>query len=114
MLGIKSREKYKLESMNVADLRIWAAKEFMHQPPSPDLMYVTEKSSVLARYNDEKSWVDYTLTKILPAVSMTKAMNIRGITVGVHSDSAYKQLEAAFDGIIDVKVEKWQVNFTTS
>jgi len=69
-------------------------------------MYVTENSSVLARYNDEKSWVDYTLTRILPAVSMTKAMNIRGITVGVHSDSAYKQLEAAFDGIIDVKVEE--------
>lgn len=105
-LGLQSREKYKIESMNVADLRIWASKEFMHQPPSPDLMYITENSSVAARYNDEKSWIEYTLTRVLPAASMTKATNVRGITVGVHSDSAYKQLEAANDGVIDLKVEE--------
>ena len=37
---------------------------------------------------------------------MTKAMNVRGVSVGVHSDSAYKQLEAAVDGVIDIKVEE--------
>lgn len=92
--------------MNVADLRIWAAKEFMHQPAAPDLMFITENSSVAARYNDEKSWVEYTLTRVLPAASMTKAMNIRGVSLGVHSDSAYKQLEAAAQGVIDLKVEE--------
>jgi KaiC/GvpD/RAD55 family RecA-like ATPase len=105
-LGLQSHEKYRIESLNVADLRIWASKEFMHQPPSPDLMYVTENSSIAARYNDEKSWIEYTLTRIYPAVSMTKATNIRGITLGVHSESAYKQLEAAADGVIDLKVEE--------
>lgn len=105
-LGLQSREKFKIESMNVADLRIWAAKEFMHQPPSPDLMYITENSSVAARYNDEKSWVEYTITRVLPAASMTRAMNIRGVSLGVHSDSAYKQLEAASHGVIDLKVEE--------
>lgn len=69
-------------------------------------MYITENSSVVARYNDEKSWVEYQLTRVLPTVSMTKATNIRGITVGVHSESAYKQLEAAADGVIDLKVEE--------
>jgi hypothetical protein len=59
-----------------------------------------------ARYNDEKSWVEYQLTRVLPTVSMTKATNIRGITVGVHSESAYKQLEATADGVIDLKVEE--------
>ncbi len=105
-LGLQSREKYKIESMNVADLRIWAAKQFMHQPPSPDLLYITENSSVAARYNNEKSWIEYTLTRVLPSVSMTKAMNVRGVSLGVHSDSAYKQLEVAANGVIDLKVEE--------
>ena len=49
-LGLQSQEKYRLESLNVADLRIWAAKEFMHQPVSPDLLLIAENSSVLASY----------------------------------------------------------------
>lgn len=105
-LGLQSHEKYRIESLNVADLRIWVSKEFMRRPPSPDLMYITENSSVIARFNDEKNWVEYQLTRVFPSVSMTKTMSIRGISVGVHSDSAYKQLEAAVDGVIDLKVEE--------
>ena len=105
-LGFQSREKYRMEYLNVGDLRISVPRGFMRQPPSPDLMYITENSSVLARFNDEKSWIEYQLTRVFPSVSMTKAKNIRGISVGVHSDSVYKQLEGAVDGVVDLKVEE--------
>ncbi len=54
-LGQKSKEKVALESLKVADLSIWFAKEIMRQPPDPNLLRVFDSISSLARFNDEKS-----------------------------------------------------------
>jgi KaiC/GvpD/RAD55 family RecA-like ATPase len=105
-LGVKSQEKYAFDTLKVADLSIRVSKEFMRGPPSPDLLWVLENSSVLARFNDEKAWVEYTLSRRFPTVSLTKSTAIFGLIRGVHSDWAYKQLETAADGIVDFKLEE--------
>ena len=104
-LGLKSQEKYAFDILKVADLSIRVSREFMRMPPSPDLLWINENSSVTARFNDEKVWVEYTLSRRFPAVSITKSTAIYGLIRGVHSDWAYKQLETAADGIVDFKLE---------
>lgn len=105
-LGQKSQERYGFDSLKVADLSIRISRGEMRRTPTPDHLYITENSSVLARFNDDKSWVEYLLSRALPAATITKSTSVRGIIIGVHSDSVYKQLEAAADGVIDLKVEE--------
>ncbi len=105
-LGQRSQEKYGFDSLKVADLSIIISRGQMHRQPSPDHMYITENTSVLTRFNDEKSTVEYLLTRALPTATITKSTSVRGIITGVHSDSVYRQLEAAADGVVDLKVEE--------
>jgi KaiC/GvpD/RAD55 family RecA-like ATPase len=105
-LGQKSKEKYAGESVKVQDLSIQFSREDMRAPPEPDLLRIADNASTIARFNDEKAWVEFLLTRGLPAVSMQKLIGIRGITKGVHSEWAYKQLETAANGIIDFKLEE--------
>lgn len=105
-LGQKSKEKYSNDSLKVADLSISFARDDMRQPPAPDLLRIADNSSTLARFNDEKAWVEFLLTRGLPAGSIQKLIGIRGIAKGVHSEWVYKQLETAADGIIDFKLDE--------
>lgn len=105
-LGQKSKEKYAGQSLKVQDLSIQFSREDMRAPPEPDLIRIADNASTIARFNDEKAWVELLLTRGLPAVSMQKLIGIRGITKGVHSEWAYKQLETAANGIIDFKLEE--------
>ena len=107
-LGQKSKEKYGFDSLKVADLSIIISRGQMHRLPSPDHLYLTENSSVLARFNDDRSWIEYLLSRAIPTATITKSTSIRGIASGVHSDSVYKQLELAVEGVIDIKVEEVQ------
>jgi KaiC/GvpD/RAD55 family RecA-like ATPase len=105
-LGQKSKEKYAGESLKVQDLSIQFSREDMRAPREADLLRIADNASTIARFNDEKAWVEFLLTRGLPAVGMQKLIGIRGIANGVHSDWAYKQLETAADGIIDFKLDE--------
>lgn len=105
-LGQKSKEKYAAESLKVQELSIQFSREDMRGPPEPDLIRIAENASTVARFNDEKAWVEFLLTRGLPAGSMQKLIGIRGIAKGVHSEWAYKQLETAADGIIDFRLDE--------
>lgn len=78
----------------------------MRGPASPNHMFIRENFSALFRFNDEKSSLEYLLTRALPAATITKATSVHGVTTGVHSDWTYKQLEAAVEGVLDLKVEE--------
>ena len=62
--------------------------------------------SALARFNDEKSWIEFMLTRVFPIGAVKKSTLVFGIMKGVHSEWAYKQLEGSADGIIDFKLEE--------
>lgn len=114
-LGRKSNEKYAYYSLKAADLSVLYAKFMMATEggmnavtpqPSPDWLRILDDVSCLSRFNEEKSWVEFVRTRLIPIASLWKSTGIGGIIKGVHSDWAYKNLEAACDGVIDVKLDE--------
>ncbi len=105
-LGRKSKEKYAFDSLKVADMSIRFSKDFMPQPPDPDQLLIIDDLSVGARFNDERNWVEFILTRLFPHHKLRKLTSIDGVIQGVLSDWAKKRLEGAADGIIDFKVEE--------
>ncbi len=114
-LGQKSHEKLIAAStMKAADLSIGIAKELKdfhsgmdsEMGGDPQYLRIWDNSSVLARFNDDKSWVELLATRIFPSSFYTKSTLIIGVIRGVHSDWVYRQLEDAADGVIDFKLEE--------
>jgi KaiC/GvpD/RAD55 family RecA-like ATPase len=105
-LGQKSKEKYAPESLKVADLSIWMAREAIIGTAAPEWLVIAENNSILDRFNEEKNWVELHLTRPIPMGKSRQMTQLIGFMAGIHSNWAYKQLEAAVDGIIDFKVEE--------
>ena len=105
-LGRKSNEPLAQNSLKIAELSIQFAKEQIPGPPIPEYLGITDSASVLARFNDEKAWVEFALTRGVPSSYARQSTTIDGILTGVHSQWAYSQLEAAYDGVIDFKLEE--------
>jgi KaiC/GvpD/RAD55 family RecA-like ATPase len=104
-LGRKSQEKFARDSLKVADLSIWFS-QFLKGPPAGAWLNIVDNFSTIARFNDEKTWVEFALTRAIPAVLPGGEIGIMGIIRGVHSDWACKQLEAALDGTVDFRLEE--------
>ena len=105
-LGQRSKEKHKIDSLKVQDLSIRFSSEIMREPPQPDWMRMADNVSMLARFNDERSWVEFMLTRILPGHRLRRSTAVVGCAKGIHSSWVYEQLEAAVDGIVDFKLEE--------
>jgi KaiC/GvpD/RAD55 family RecA-like ATPase len=115
-LGRKSTEKYAFYSLKAADLSVLFAKYLMATEPdsvdslpptaSPDWLRIMDDLSCLARFNEERSWVEFVRTRLIPIGSLWKSTGIGGLIKGLHSDWVYKNLEAASDGVIDVKLDE--------
>ncbi len=105
-LGQKSKEKYTHDSLKIAELSIRFARDFMRQPPQPELLVISDNSSTLARFNDEKACVEFWLTRAHPMLKAQKTTGLRGLIRGIHSSWVYEQMEATADGVIDFKLEE--------
>jgi len=114
-LGRKSNEKYAFYSLKAADLSVLHSKYMMAsadavdslQPaPSPDWLRILDDTSCLERFNEEKSWVEFVRTRLIPISSLWTSTGISGIIKGVHSEWVYKSLEAAVDSVIDMKLDE--------
>jgi len=105
-LGQKSKEKQAVDSLKVADMSIYVAKNVMQGQQEPDVLRLTDDHSVLSRFNDEKMWVEFLLTRSVPSVSMTSQIGVRAVMKNVHSDWVYKKLEGAHDGTLEFKLEE--------
>ncbi len=104
-LGQKSQERHATDSLKIADLSILVGK-WLKELPGPDWLRFSDDISVLARFNDEKFWVEFVLARLNPYSRLWGSTAVRGIIKGVHSEAVYRQLEAAADGIIDFKLEE--------
>ncbi len=103
--GRKSQEKWARHSLRVSDMSLDRAKE-MSSAPNPNRLRVMDNYSIMARFNDEKAWVEYALTRGIPLAIQLQVRNIIGIVSGLHSDWVYKNLEAAADAVVDFKLEE--------
>jgi KaiC/GvpD/RAD55 family RecA-like ATPase len=104
-LGQKSMEKYVYESLKTADLSIDFAKGLMVDPPIPDRLRIADNISVLARFNDEKTLVEFYNSRVIPAAQIRQSTLVSGVMKDVHSAWYLKQMEAVSDGIIDLKLD---------
>ena len=106
-IGQKSKERFAVQSLKVADLSIYIGRESMSDPsPAPEFLTIADNVSVLDRFNAEKNWVELWLTRPIPMSKVRQITNLNGIIDGIHSNWAYKQLEAAVDGVIDFKLDE--------
>jgi KaiC/GvpD/RAD55 family RecA-like ATPase len=105
-LGQKSKEKIALESLKVSDLSIWLSRALKLAAPDPNLLWIVDSFSPITRFNDEKSFIEWVLTRVIPYAPMEKSIGIWGVLRGVHSDWVYKQLEASPDAVVDFKLEE--------
>jgi len=114
-LGRKSKEKYAFYSLKAADLSVLFSKYLMATgsdvdsippTPSPEWFRILDDFSCLGRFNEEKSWVEFVRTRLLPISSLWKSTGIGGLMKGVHSEWVYKNLEAACDGVVDFKLDE--------
>ncbi len=104
-IGQKSKEKYGVDSLKAADLSIYIGREAMGDSPAPEFLVISDNNSILDRFNAEKNWVELYLTRPIPMAKPRQITQIIGFMAGIHSPWAYKQLEAAVDGVIDVKID---------
>jgi KaiC/GvpD/RAD55 family RecA-like ATPase len=110
-IGQKSREpRLGASSLKAADLSIAIAQDELKPALAgetyPEYLRIWDNCSVMARFNDDKAWVEFLITRIFPSASYNKSTLIVGVIRGIHSDSVYRQLEDAADGVIDFKIEE--------
>ena len=115
-LGQKSKERYARESLKVADLSILYARTMIPTGGSlypgtgyrlgPDVLRICDDESVLMRFNEEKSFLEYYRTREIPVAPARKSTTIDALVKGVYSEYVYKSWEAMVDGTIDFKLEE--------
>ncbi len=111
-LGQKSKEKFVGAStgLKAADLSIDIGREELKPAMAgetyPEYLRIWDNSSVMARFNDDKAWVEFLVTRVFPSGFHSKSTIIVGVIRGIHSDWVYRQLEDAADGVIDFKIDE--------
>ena len=99
-------------SLKIADLSVDWLKLSKQGPQGwdiveswpPGALNVSESMSQTLRFNEEKSYLEWFVSRVIPNVRKAGRINLNGVVAGVHSDSFYKQLESNFDGVIDLRV----------
>ena len=105
-LGRKSKDG--IDSLRVADLSIeFRISDDPNEPATEwtETLRIVDNFSTLARFNDEKSWIEFMLTRVFPLAPATNSTLVFGIMKGVHSEWAYRQLEGSADGVIEFKLQ---------
>jgi KaiC/GvpD/RAD55 family RecA-like ATPase len=113
-LGQKPKETDWIpSSLKAADLspQIFGTKpltseEIRAQGFGPDLLIIWDDASFLERFNDTKSWIELLITRYMARTQPTKSSLVFGVAKGIHPEWAYKRLETASEGIIDIKVDE--------
>lgn len=117
-LGQKSREKYAtpVTSLKLAELSILQSRGLMGSKGTlfpgtawrlgPDVLRIIDDDLVIARFNDEKNFVDFWRSREIPSAPSTNSTTIFGAVKGVFSDFLYRSLEASVDAILDFKLEE--------
>lgn len=105
-LGQKSKEKLAITSLKVSDLSIWYAQQQLQGPSLSNKLLIIDDGSVGTRFNDEKNWTEFSITRIFPMAKLRDCTLLGSLCRGIHSDFTYRRFEAAADGVIDFKLDE--------
>jgi KaiC/GvpD/RAD55 family RecA-like ATPase len=110
-LGQKTKEKFVgASSLKAADLSIDIGREELKPAMAgvtyPEYLRIWDNCSVMARFNDDKAWVEFLVTRVFPSAFHSKSTLIVGVIRGIHSDWVYRQLADAAEGVVDFKIDE--------
>jgi KaiC/GvpD/RAD55 family RecA-like ATPase len=102
----------RFRSLKVADSSVQWLKELKQGHESwdviefwpPGALAVGESMSQMLRFNDEKPYLEFLISRGIPNERKAKRINLTGVLRGVHTESFYNQVENAYDGVIDLRV----------
>ncbi len=102
----------RVRSLRVSDLSVewlkWKKEGFrpsdVAESWAPGALGIHESLSNDLRFNEENTFAEYMLSRVFPNERRAKRIVLAGVVIGVHSDSFYRRMENATDGMIEVKV----------
>ena len=102
----------RLKSLKVSDLSIEWLRDSKYGYQSYDLVEtwppgsvaICDSASETLRFNDETTFTEYAISRVNPNERKAGRINLTGFGRGIHSESFYKRIENAADGVIDVRV----------
>ena len=101
-----------VRSLKVADLSVewlkWSKqgsrpREISHTWPPGSLTIIDSDSEAL-RFNEENPVLELVISRVFPSERKAKKIDLVGWARGIHTESFYKRIEGASDGIIDLRV----------
>ncbi len=110
VLGEAANSYVRVNSLKVADLSIeWLrlmkdGHPYIVENWPPGHMIVLESFSPMLRFNDERTLLDWIEGRLNPYERSRDRIELQGVISGVHSESFYRRMESASDGVIEVKV----------
>jgi len=98
----------KVADLSVDQLKLMKGSDVLSKwPESPgsqsDVLSAVESFSVILRFNEEKSFLDWMESRNLPLNRKRGRINLVGILRRLHSEYFYTRIENACDGIIDIR-----------
>jgi KaiC/GvpD/RAD55 family RecA-like ATPase len=102
----------RVRSLKVADLSVQLLKDMKQGLESgvfwenwpPGALTVVESDSQMLRFNEEKPFLEWEISRGNPLIRRAKRVAFLGFVRGIHSESFYKQFESDADGVIDLRV----------
>jgi len=102
----------RLRSIKAADLSVQWLKDTKYGPQPEDLaetwppgaLAVSEATSALLRFNEEKDLLEWIETRVIPIEQRAGRVALWGFVRGIHTESFYKRLESLCGGVIDLRV----------
>lgn len=96
-----------IESLKLPDWSISYAQAVKAGIPEKEKrwLHIDDDSTVLTKYNSENTIVEFLRTRGLPGVRACESVSFFSLLKGVAPDAFCRQLEALFDGIIELKTQ---------
>ncbi len=102
----------RVRSLKVADLSVEWLKASKHGWPAEDVsetwppgsMAIGESETELLRFNEETPFIEMLTTRGYPSSRKGGAIHLSAFVRGVHSETLYKRMEHASDGVVDLRV----------
>ena len=104
----------RLRSLKVSDLGVhwlkaskqgWDAEDVAEAWPA-GVLGIFESNSELLRFNEESQFVEFLQSRVLPNERRAKRIGLAGLVRGIHSETLYRRVESATDGVIEVVVSE--------
>ncbi len=110
VVGEGARSHVRFNSMKVTDLSVEWLKLMKDGSPyivdswPPGHLIIIESLSPMLRFNEEKTFLDWVEARFNPFARSTRDIELHGLVRGVHSESLYRRMESASDGLVDIRV----------